>query len=335
MNHPKASRRGVAMALLGCAVGLSAAQPVDPPPAGSNYPDKPLRVIIGQAPGGSVDTVARLLGEHLGAALGQAVIVESRAGAGGMLAAEAVARSSADGYSLGLLDVGSLVLNPALQKKVSYDVSRDFTYIGTVVRVPLVLVAHPDLPASSLQALTAYAKAHPGKLSYSSSGIGSPLHLAFEDYKRRVGVFVTHVAYRGGVPALADVAAGHVDLTFTDTNQASQFAAAGKIKLLALASLTRSSLMPAVPTFSEAGVPDFEASPWVGLAGPASMPASVVTRLAAVLETVMAQPEMGARLRAMGFAPFFRKGGDFSRLVRDDGISVRALIRQQNIRLED
>jgi tripartite-type tricarboxylate transporter receptor subunit TctC len=292
-------------------------------------------MFIGQAPGGAVDTVARLVAERLSGRLGQPVVVENKPGAGGMLAAESIARAAPDGYSIGLLDVGALAVNPVLQRKISYDVAKDFRYVGTVARIPLVMVAKPGLSFSRPADLAAYAKGHPGELSYGSAGVGSPPHLAFETYKQRAGVFVTHIPYRGGAPALADVVAGHVDLTFIDTNLGSQYQKSGTVKAITVGTLQRSPLMPDVPTFDESGLKGFEFAPWVGIVGPVQMPADAATRLAAALDAVVASPEFVSRLQSIGFTPFANSSANFSALVRTELQIYRTLINERGIKLEE
>ena len=331
-------RRSVLSRLAVLAAVIAAAAPAagqTAAAAGTGYPDRPVRLVIGQAAGGAVDTIARLVAERLGAVFGQPVVVDNRPGAGGMIAAESVARSAPDGYTLGLLDVGALAVNPVLQKRVAYDVSKDFTYVGTAARIPLVLVAHPSVKPSTVDELTRYSKAHPSQLSYASAGVGSPPHMAFEAYKQRSGAPVAHVAYRGGAPALADVVAGHVQLTFIDTNLGSQYAKNGRVKAIAVATSERAPVMPDVPTFEESGLKGFEFAPWVGVVGPAGMPAQAVARLAAALAGVLAEPETTSRITGIGMVPFHGTGSDFAALVQRELAGYRTLVREQNIKLED
>lgn len=322
------------LATLGLSGPAAFAQPA-PASAPAGFPDRPLRLVLGQAPGGAVDTIARALAERLGTALGQPVVVDNRPGAGGMLAAEAVARSAPDGYSLGLLDVGSLAVNPVLQKKIAYDVAKDFGFLGTVARIPLVMVAHPTLAAANPAELARYSRAHPAELSYASAGVGSPPHLAFEAYKQQSGAIVTHLPYRGGAPALADVVAGHVQLTFIDLNLGSQYLKNGRVKALAVATRERSALMPAVPTFDESGLKGFEFAPWVGLVGPAGLPTPVAARLTAALAATLADAEFTGKLRAAGFTPFPGSSEAFAALMRRELDTFRTLIRERGIRLDD
>lgn len=299
------------------------------------YPAKTIRVVIGQSAGGAVDTVARLLAEQLSATLGQTVVVDNRPGASGMIAANATAKATPDGYTLGLLDAGSLAVNPVLQKSISYDVTRDFTYLGLVAKIPLVLAAHPSVPVSTLSDLTRHLKAHPGELSYASSGVGGPLHLAMETYKRQTNTDVTHVPYQGGAPALTNVVGGHVSLLFIDTNLGAEYSQAGKIKLIAVATKQRNPKMPDVPTFDEAGIRDFEFAPWVGLTGPAGMPPEVVNRLTDALSAVMAGEELSRRIRDAGLTPAGSSSGEFTAFAKEELAKYTALIRDTKISLAD
>ena len=297
--------------------------------------DKPLRLVLGQAAGGAVDTVARALAELLGQELGQAVVVDNRPGAGGMLAAELLANAPADGHTLALLDVGSVVVNPLLQKTVRYDVRKDFAYLGSVARIPLAMVAHPSLPVGTLKELTQLAQSQPGKLSYASSGVGSPPQFTFENYKQQAAVNIAHVPYRGGAPALADVVAGHIPLTVVDTNLASQYLKDGRIKVLAVATAQRSPLMPQVPTFVEAGYQVADFVPWVGVLAPGKTPATTLQRLEDGLRKVTSSAAFAARMKAIGFDAAPGSGKELSALVQADLQRYGALIRSQGIQLDD
>jgi len=317
------------------AIAQSASTSSSSSSSSAGYPERPIRLLLGQAAGGAVDTIARMLAERLGATLRQPVVVENRPGAGAMIAAEAVARAPADGYTLALLDEGALTVNPVLQKKIAYDVLKDFSYLGTVARIPLVMVAHPSLNVATPDELTRYSKAHPSALSYASAGVGSPPHLAFEAYKQQSGAIVAHLPYRGGAPALADVVAGHVHLTFIDTNLGSQYAKTGRVKPIAVSTRQRSPLLPSVPTFEEAGLKGFEFAPWVGVVGPAGLPTPVAERIAQALQTVLADRDLLARVRGSGFEPFASGSTAFAALIRQDLEARRTLIRERNIRLEN
>lgn len=298
-----------------------------------DYPQKAIRLFIGQSAGGAVDTVARLLAEQMSTELGQTVIVEYRPGASGMIAAQATATSTPDGYTLGLLDAGALAVSPVLQKKISYDVSRDFTYLGLVAKIPLVLAAHPSLQPSTLEELTSFLKQQPGNLSYASSGVGGPLHLAMETYKQRTGTEITHVPYQGGAPALTAVVGGHVPLLFIDTNLGGEYARAGKLKLIAVATTSRNPKIPDVPTFSEAGIKDFEFAPWVGLTGPAGMPEPVVQRLTDALAKVMAGDQLARKIRDVGLVPTGSTSKQFTAFAASELENYRTLIQERKISL--
>jgi tripartite-type tricarboxylate transporter receptor subunit TctC len=298
------------------------------------FPNKPIKILIGQPSGGAVDNVARLLSDRMAAATGVAVVVESRPGAAGMIAAEAIARSTADGYTLGLLDVGALAVNPSLQPKISYDIGKDFTYLGGVAKIPLVLVAHPSIQANNLRELTQYAKSNPGKLSYASAGVGSPLHLAFEAYKQRAGVAIVHIPYRGGAPALTDVTAGHVPLMFIDTNLTNQNVKAGRVKAIAIATAQRSPQLPDIATFGEAGIANFDFAPWLGVVAPSGIDAAVTSKLLAAFDQVTASNELNEKISALGFFPWRMDRDSFMRHVSKEAASYRELIQTRGIRLD-
>lgn len=299
----------------------------------TTYPTRPVRLLIGQAPGGAVDTLARITAEDLAARLGQPVVVESRTGAGGMLAAGAVARAEPDGYVLGFLDVGAVAVAPLLQQSVPYDPDHDFSFLGTTARIPLVMVAHPSLEASTPSELTHDSQARPDQLNYASAGVGSPPHMAFEAYKYAAQAPIRHIAYRGGAPALADVVAGHVHLTFIDTNLGSQYVREGRVKAIGIATRNRSPLMPDVPTFAESGIPDFDFAPWVGVVGPAGLSDEVIERIASALSETVADPGFVERVQALGFEPFPGDPEAFAALASRERDDYRTLIREQNIAL--
>lgn len=299
------------------------------------YPQKAIRLFIGQSAGGAVDTVARLLAEQMSAQLGQTVVVEYRPGASGMIAAQTTAKSAPDGYTLGLLDAGALAVSPVLQKSISYDVSRDFIYLGLVAKIPLVLAAHPSLQPSTLEQLTSYLNQATDRLSYASSGVGGPLHLAMESYKQRTGTEITHVPYQGGAPALTAVVGGHVPLLFIDTNLGGEYSRAGKLKLIAVATSERNPKIPEVPTFSESGIKDFEFAPWVGLTGPAGMPEPVVQRLTDTLARIMAGDELAKKIRDVGLVPSASTSQEFTSFAAAELENYKKLIAERKISLAE
>jgi tripartite-type tricarboxylate transporter receptor subunit TctC len=242
------------------------------------YPSKPIRLILPQPAGGAVDLIARALGDRLSESMRQPVIVENMPGANGGLAAGQVARATPDGHTLFMAVDTNLVVNPSLYPNLAYDPFRDFIPISIIAKVYLVLVASPKVEINSVQELLAFARANPGKLNYASIGLGTQAHLGMELLKMMTKTDITQVSYRGTAPAMTDIAAGVVEVMFTGPPSALALAAGGKVKILAVASPTRSQLMPQVPTVQEAGVPGYELSGWFGLLAPAKTPQSVIDR---------------------------------------------------------
>jgi tripartite-type tricarboxylate transporter receptor subunit TctC len=304
------------------------------PAVAQDYPIRPVRLINGFAPGGAVDALSRTVGELLAKNLAQPVVIENRPGAAGAIAAEAVARSTADGYTLGVLDVGALAVNPVLQTKLPYNPDKDFAFVGPLARVPLVLVVHPSLEAKTLPALVSKLRSAPGQLSYGSAGIGSPLHLAMEAFKKASNTFVVHIPYRGAAPAVQDVLAGRVAMMFIDYNTAIAHLRSGALVAVAAGTATRMPALPAVPTFAESGYPTVQAMPWLGLVAPAATPPNVVARAASALRTVMGGNEARSRIEQLGFVPMLGQGDDLAALVRDDGNATRILVRDLKISLD-
>ncbi|SCX72543.1 tripartite tricarboxylate transporter substrate binding protein [Variovorax sp. EL159] len=293
-----------------------------------------VRLINGFSPGGAVDTLSRAVAERMGTLLGQAVVVDNRPGASGMIAADVVARATPDGLTVGVLDVGALAVNPALQKRMAYDPAKDFAYIGLVARIPLLLVVHPSVQAANLKELTALLRASPGTYAYASAGIGNPLHLAMEAYKQASGVEVVHVPYKGASSAVQDVLGGRVPLMFIDVNTSAQHIRAGTLKPLAIATRERNPTLPGVPTFAESGFPAFEATPWIGLVGPAALPLDTKARLAGALAQVMTQTDTRSKIIELGFVPLQDGPDAFARLANDDRIAYAKLIRERGISLD-
>jgi tripartite-type tricarboxylate transporter receptor subunit TctC len=280
-----------AAVLLACAAAL--------PAHGQAYPDRSVRLVVPFAAGGSSDTVARILANKLTASLGQTVVVENRAGAGGNIGAEHVARSSPDGYTL-LMAAGSFAINPSLYASLPYDPVKDFDPVIHICSVTGILVAHPSVPASNVKELVMLAKSQPGRVNFASAGSGTVIHLAGELFKMMAKVDITHVPYKGSGPALADLIGGQVQVMFANMPGTLQHVRTGRLKVLAVTSGKRSPLLPEVPTVAESGIDGYEASTWFGILAPAGTPREVIARLNAEIAKVLEAPEMVQHLSNEG-----------------------------------
>jgi tripartite-type tricarboxylate transporter receptor subunit TctC len=281
-------RRSILMALL-CALGLpgtAAAQ-------GGTWPARPIRLVIGYPPGGSTDIAGRLLAEALGRRLGQQIVVDNRAGAGGTVGALSVVRAEPDGHTLLLAASPEVSIAPTTMKAMPYDPVKELQPIALVGQVPFLLVVNPALPVSSLQEFIAYAKAHPGKLNYSSFGNNTSNHLAGELFKSMTGIDAVHVPYKGSGPSIADLIGGQVQYSFDTPPAVLANVKAGRLRALAVATNQRLPNAPAVPTAAEAGLPGFTAGTWFGLLAPAKTPRAVVERIHAETAALLASPELG------------------------------------------
>jgi tripartite-type tricarboxylate transporter receptor subunit TctC len=282
------------------------------------YPSKPIRLILPQPAGGAVDLIARSLADRLSESMRQPVIVENQPGANGGLAAAQVTRSTPDGYTLFMAVDTNLVVNPSLYPNLTYDPFRDFIPISIIAKVYLVLVASSKIEANNVQELLAFARANPGKLNYASIGLGTQAHLGMELFKMMTKTDITQVAYRGTAPAMTDIAAGVVDVMFTGPPSAMALATGGRVKILAVASPGRSSLMPQLPTVQEAGVPGYELGGWFGLLSPAKTPQSVVDRLSSEVTKAVADPKLKERLTEQGLEVFGSSSEEMLNVMRAD-----------------
>ena len=280
----------LALAACACAAGAAA----------QGYPARPIRLVVGFPPGGGVDIVARALGAELQKSLGQTVIVDNRPGAGGGLAAELVAKSPPDGYTLLMGNTGSLTINPYLYAKVGYRTLHDFAPVGLVSSSPLVFVVHPSLPAHTLAELLALARQRPGQLNFGTGGNGSISHLTAELLKLRTGVAMTHVPYKGGSPAIMDLLAQQLQLVVEGVPLVAPFVKDQKLRAVVVTSATRSPALPGVPTVVEAGFPDLVTSAWYGIVAPAGTPPAVVAALNRAINAAVADPAFRDGLLAQG-----------------------------------
>lgn len=264
------------------------------------FPDKPLKLVVPYTPGGSADLLARALAEGMGRQLGQPVVVENRPGANTMIAASGVARAPADGYTLLLASSASLVLNPMLYRKISYDAQRDLRVLSVAAETPLVVVANAQVPASGMRDFASYAKANAGRLNYASVGLGNPLQLATEMLKTELGIELTHVPYNGSAPALASLLAGDVQLMVDVVSTSLPHIRTGKLKALAVTTRQRLSVLPDTPTVAESGSPDFHVVTWFGIAAPKGIAESDAAKLQAAVSKVLADPQFRRSFESQG-----------------------------------
>ena len=298
-------------------------------PASSSYPSKPVRLIVGLAPGGATDIMARTLAPGLSEELGQPVVVDNRPGAAGSIGAGIAAKAPPDGYTL-FLASSSFTSNAVLQH-APYDPLADFEPITNVASAPFLLVVRSSLPVNSVAELIAYAKANPGKLNFASSGIGSTAHLSGELLKHAAGIEMTHIVYRGAGPALADVLAGQVDLMFASMVSSLHHAKSGKLKALAVSSARRSRVVPEFPTVDEAGVPGFEMTGYFGLLAPAHTPVTVVSAVHSAVQRAIRRPDFVERVAADGAEPDGGTPAELRALLTRDMEKLAGLLKAAGI----
>jgi len=298
------------------------------------FPNRPVRIVVPWPPSGNVDITARTVAPAFGEALGQQVIVENRAGAGGRIGTEAVAKSPPDGYTLLLGSSGTITAGPAVWKSLSFDPLKDFVAIGPIQTVPIVLTVAPKTPAATFADYVALAKAKQGQLSVASAGNGSSNHLAIELFMRRANLKLLHVPYKGSGPALTDLIGSQVESMMDQLTASIGHIREGRIRALAITSLKRSPLLPDVPTLDELGVKGFEAATFTGIFAPAGTPAPVVEKLAQALRKAMANEAMRERYRAMGVEVMDMGQAEFAALVREDYAKWLKVAREGNIVIE-
>ncbi len=318
----------VAVVALTAASAVAVAQP---------YPNRPIKFMVGYGAGGGVDITARHLAEALRDGLGQTILVENRAGAAGMVAANAVAKAAPDGYTLLMAASGEIATNPHLYKqKMPYDAEKDFIPVTNVVMMPNVLVVNADVPVSNVAELIAYAKARPGKLNFSSSGIGNPLHLTGELFNTVAGVDIVHVPYKGAAAQTADVAAKIITMTFASVAAVQPFIAGGQVKPLGVTSKVRVSALPHVPPVSDtAGMAGFQLVNWYGLFAPAATPADVIVKLNTEVTKVLRNPAFVDKMRALGGEANPMTPQQFREFVTTESAGFRRIIELANVRLPE
>jgi tripartite-type tricarboxylate transporter receptor subunit TctC len=309
-----------ALASAGCA---ALAQPA------SSWPAKPVRIVVGFAPGGSTDVMARILSQSLSESLGQPVIIDNKPGASGNISASEVIRAAPDGHTFLIAPTSVETANPSLFKSTILP-SRDLTPVASVGRTQMYLVTKPQMPAKDVRDLVALAKARPGTLSYASAGAGTPPHLACELFKQATGTDVSHVPYRGAAPALQDVLSGQVDFV-CDPGIAFPHIRTGKVKLLGIVSARRSPFFPDVPTVGEQGFKGADLDIWFGMWAPVGTPPQIVARMNREVAKALAQPAVRSRYADLGAEPVAMESAEFRTLLADEGALLSALIKQQKI----
>ena len=296
-----------------------------------SYPTKPVRVVVPFPPGGAPDLVARALSPKLNEELGQAVIVDNRAGAAGIIGMEIGAKAPPDGHTLVLGSAGPVAINPGLYRKLSYDVSRDFAPISKVTALPFLLVVHPSLPVKSVKDLLALANAKPGQLNYGSPGNGTTTHLATELLKSVTGMKITHIPYKGVAAAATDLMGGQVQILSGDLNTMLPHVKSGRMRGIAVTSARRSALLPDTPTVAESGVPGFEATGWTGVLAPAATPPAIVQRLSATVAKALATPDTRSRVGALGGEVASSTPEEFASYIRSETAKWGKLIKSLGI----
>lgn len=322
-------RRAMAAATL-LAFGAAAL----PASAQTAWPDKPIKIVVGFAPGGFTDVLARLLGQKLTERLGQSVIVENKPGAAGTLGADQVAKAKPDGYTLLLAHSNSNSVAPALYPKLPYDVLKDFTPIIAVANTPLLLTVNDKVAARNVKEFVALAKAKPGALSYASSGGGSAQHLAAERFQLATGIKMTHIPYKGSGQAIVDLLSGQVDLNFESPPNVMTHAKAGKLRLLAVTGAKRSPILPEVPTMAEAGVKNAEMLQWFAVMGPAKLPADIVRKLNTEITAVLKQPDVQEKILSQGGEIMGGTPEEFVRFLAADTAAFATLVKDANIKVD-
>jgi tripartite-type tricarboxylate transporter receptor subunit TctC len=303
------------------------------PAVAQNWPQKPVRLVIAFTPGGVHDTLARLLQPKLGEALGQPIVIENRGGAGGNIAAEAVARSAADGYTF-LVASEAIATNQALYGKLSYDPYKDLAPVGKMADYPMALVAWPGLAANNARELVALARAKPDSISYGSAGVGASGHLAGELFRSMAGIDMVHVPYKGGAPAAADLVAGRIQIMFLSLQLSVPQVKSGKMKALAIAGSRRAPQLPDVPTTAEQGYPQFEALLFSSMLAPAGTPRPIIDRMNAEVVKALRAPDVQKRMFDIGAVPAPSSPEEFTRIMRHEGERMGKLIREKNIKAQ-
>jgi tripartite-type tricarboxylate transporter receptor subunit TctC len=316
--------------VLACGLALLAAAAQAQAP----FPNKPIKIMIGFPAGGPLDAHARLLADRLSQNLGQQVIIDYRAGAGGTVGADFVAKSDADGYTLLMANTGTMVINPVLYPKNPYDTLRDFVPIARTAMQPLAFVVNPSVPVNTVPELVALAKKQPGRLNYGSAGNGGISHLVPEMFKQATGTYIVHIPYRGSAPAFTDLIAGQVQLMAESIPQAAQYVKQGRLKALAVTSRQRNPALPDTPTMIEAGIKNFEVVGFYGVLAPANTPKAVVDRLDAAFKAVLETPDIRTRMVTQGADPAYLGSADFRKFLGEESPKWAKAVKDSGAKLD-
>ena len=325
------TRRSAAAGAALIAAGLLAP---NPHALAQAYPTRPVRIVVPYTPGGITDVVTRMVGEQLALALGQPVVIENKPGANSILGADTVAKSPADGYTLGMV-IGAHAGNATLYAgRLPFDVVADFTPISLVGTTPLVMATSAKLPATNWAEFLAHARANPGKLNFGSSGVGAAAHLTMENLKRRAGIDMVHVPYRGTGPALTDLMSGQIGALMDTLSSLKPQIDAGAIRGIAVTDTKRSAYAPEIPTFAEAGLPDFVSGTWTLLLAPANLPAPILDRLSAEIVRIVKSPALKAKLDGLGIEPIGNTPSEATAFLKGEVAKWGEVIRAANVKLE-
>ena len=304
------------------------------PASAQPYPNRPLRIVVPFPPGGGTDIGTRIVAQKLQEAWGQAVIVENKPGAAGIVGTELTAKSAPDGYTFMMGNIGTHAINVSLYKKLAYDPVKDFAPVSMVADLPLLLLVHPSVLANSVKELIALAKSQPGKLNFSSSGAGGSMHVAAELFKSMTGVDMVHIPYKGGAPAVADLLSGQVALSFSTVLETIQHVKAGKVRALAVTNDHRSIALPDLPTIAEAGLPGYQSISWLALFAPAGTPKDIVNKVSAESVRILKLPDVKERLLAQGAEPIGSTPEQLAAILAADIAKYAKVIRESGYKPE-
>ncbi len=318
------TRSLVCIAWMACALGLHA----------QTYPSRPIRLVVPFPPGGSSDSVARVVVQKFSEGLGQPVVIENRPGVGGLLGSEAVAKAAPDGYTLLLGSVSSLAVAPHIFANPKIDPAQNFAAIAPIMSSPLTVIARPTLPVSSIVDLVALAKAKPGALNYGAAGVGTHVYLVAELFKKQAGFEAVHVPFQGGAPAMAALLAGNIDYKLDVVNTTLPQARAGKVKVLAVTSAKRIALLPEVPTLAESGFPGFDTTAWMGVVGPARLPANIVSRLNSEVGKAVSSRDLNEVYVSQGAVPEVASPGAFAEMIRREYAYWGTVVREVGAKVD-